>query len=319
MEYDNIMSNEIIEKNILAAVDGSVYSSNSLDYLIRLFKNDRNLIIHLVSVVSAGSSDQNWMLDVDPLRGDTPAVELRKAKASRYLKDAQGRLLRNGFLEDQISYCVQSSSSSLATTIHHFANKGMYDGLLVGRRGIGKVGEMFMGSVSADLISKCHEVPLWIIDGDVTSTRFLLAVQATPRSLMAADHLGFVMQSNPNTEICLYHSSSFFGSRPPVPAEEFHRQWGEEWCNEHLDLDDYLYQAHAKILVDSGISEKQISVIPPHKDLDASHDLLRQAKKHGCGTVVIGRRARDVEKGLLGGVSDRTTQHAQDTAVWLVG
>ena len=135
-----------MKKKILVAVDGSVYSSNSIDYLIRLFKNDSNLTIHLLSAVSAGSSDQNWMLDVDPLRGDTPAVELRKAKAGRYLEDARARLLRNGFTEEQVEFSVESYSSSIATSIHHYAHQGIYDGLLIGRRGVGKVGEMFMGS-----------------------------------------------------------------------------------------------------------------------------------------------------------------------------
>ena len=308
-----------MKKKILVAVDGSVYSSNSLDYLIRLFKNDSNLNIQLLSIVSAGSSDQNWMLDVDPLRTESPVVELRKAKAERYLRDAMARLLRNGFTEDQIDFLVESSSASFATSIHHHANKGIYDGLLIGRRGVGRVGEMFMGSVSADLITKCHEVPLWIIDGEVTSTRFLLAVHCTPQSLLAADHLAFIMQKNPETRVYLYHSSSVFGSTQAAPSEEFHAQWGEQWCNEHLDLDNNLYKAHTRILVDNGIPEEKISQITPRMDLDASHDLLRQAKKHGCGTVLIGRRGREVEKGLLGGVSDRTTQHAQNMAVWLVG
>ena len=308
-----------MKKKILVAVDGSVYSSNSLDYLIRLFKNDSNLNIQLLSIVSAGSSDQNWMLDVDPLRTESPVVELRKAKAGRYLQDAMARLLRNGFTEDQVDFLVESSSASFATSIHHHANKGIYDGLLIGRRGVGRVGEMFMGSVSADLITQCHEVPLWFIDGEVTSTRFLLAVHCTLQSLLAADHLSFIMQNNPETRVYLYHSSSVFGSTQAAPPEEFHAQWGEQWCNEHLDLDNHLYKAHTRILVDNGIPEKKISQITPRMDLDASHDLLRQAKKHGCGTVVIGRRGREVEKGLLGGVSDRTTQHAQNMAVWLVG
>lgn len=308
-----------MKKKILVAVDGSVYSSNSVDYLIRLFKEDSNLTIQLLSAVSAGSSDQNWMLDVDPLRGDTPAVELRKAKARRYLEDARARLLRNGFTEEQVECSVESYSTSIATSIHHHANQGIYDGLLIGRRGVGKVGEMFMGSVSADLITKCHEVPLWIIDGEVTSTSFLLSVHSSPQSLLAADHLAFIMQNNPNTQIYLYHSSSVFGSTQAASPGQFHDQWGEEWCNEHLDLDNHLYQAHTRILVDNGVPEKQISQIPPHRDIEASHDLLRQAKKHGCGTIVIGRRGREVEKGLLGGVSDRTTQHAQNMAIWLVG
>ena len=308
-----------MKKKILVAVDGSVYSSNSLDYLIRLFKKNTDVAITLLSIVSAGSSDQNWMLDVDPLRADTPAVELRKAKAERYLRDAGDRLLRNGFAEEQLDFTITSSAAATATSIHHQANQGIYDSLLIGRRGVGKVGEMFLGSVSADLITACHEVPLWIIDGEVTSTRFLLAVHCTPQSLRAADHLAFIMSDHPDMEICLYHSSAVFGSTQPASAEEFYDQWGENWCKEHLDLDNHLYQAHTRLLIDNGCPEKKISQILSHRDLDASHDLLRQAKKHGCGTIVIGRRERGADKGLLGGVSDRTTHQAQNMAVWLVG
>lgn len=308
-----------MKKKILVAVDGSVFSSNSLDYLIRLFAHDPDLGIHLLAVVSAGSSDQNWMLDVDPLREESPAVELRKAKAERYLKDARERLLRNGFAEEQVEFSVDASSASIAASIHHAASQGIYDSLLVGRRGVGKVGEMFMGSVSADLISQCHEVPLWIIDGEVNSTRFLLAVHCTPESLLAADHLAFIMNNNPDTQVCLYHSSSVFGSAQPASPEQFHAQWGKQWCADNLDMDHHLYKAHTKILTDNGIPEQHISQIPPHMDLDASHDLLRQAKKHGCGTIVLGRRGREIEKGLLGGVSDRTMQHAQNMAIWIVG
>jgi nucleotide-binding universal stress UspA family protein len=308
-----------MKKKILVAVDGSVFSSSSLDYLIRLFEHDQELTIHLLSVVSAGSSDQNWMLDVDPLRADTPAVDLRKARAERFLKDARDRLLRNGFSEEQVEFSTAASSAAPATAIHHLANQGIYDSLLVGRRGMGKVGEMFMGSVSADLMTSCHEVPVWIIDGEVTSAHFLLAAQSSPESLMAADHLAFFMAGNPKTKVWLYHSRSVFGSSQPASPEQFHAQWGEEWCNKHLDLDNYLYNAHTKILTDNGIAEQQIKQIPAHLDLHASHDLLRQAKKHQCGTIVLGRRGREIEKGVLGGVSDQTTQHAQNMAIWLVG
>ena len=308
-----------MKKKILIAVDGSVFSSNSLDYLIRLFAHDADLGIHLLGIVSAGSSDQNWMLDVDPLRADNPATELRKARAERYLKDARDRLLRNGFTEDRVEYSVQASSASIATSIHHAANQGMYDSLLIGRRGVGKVGEMFLGSVSADLINQCHEVPLWIIDGEVNSTRFLLAVHCTPESLLAADHLAFLMHNNPDTEVCLYHSSSVFGSSRPAAPEQFHAQWGEQWCSDNLDLGNHLYKAHTTLLADNGIPQQRISHIPPHLDLDASHDLLRQARKHNCGTIVLGRRGREIEKGLLGGVSDRTMQHAENLAIWVVG
>ncbi len=308
-----------MKKQIMAAIDGSIYSSNALDYLIRLFGGEADIAIHLVSIVSSAGSDQNWMLDVDPLRGQTPAVERRVRVADRYLQDARARLLRNGFGEEQITVRVEVSTAGVATAIHHDASRGRYDALLVGRRGVGKVGEMFFGSVSAFLIKQCHEVPLWIIDGEVTSTRFLLAVNSTPESLLAADHLGYIMQGCPDVEICLYHSIPIFGSRTAAREEDFIRQWGKEWCKEHLDIENYLFHAHARILTDNGIDRKRISQLPMRRDLDASRDLLRQARRHHCGTIVIGRRGRDIAKGFMGGVSDRTMQQAQDMAIWLVG
>jgi nucleotide-binding universal stress UspA family protein len=308
-----------MEKKILVAVDGSVFSSNSLDYLIRLFKNRQDISIHLLSIVSSGSSDQNWMLDVDPLRTDTPAVELRKAKASRYLKDAQERLLRNGFTKKQIQLSVLASPGSIAAAIHQQANQGIFDALVIGRRGVGKIGELFLGSVSTELTSRCHEIPLWMIDGEVHTVRFLLAVHTTPQSLLAADHLGFFMKNNPDAEVLLYHSSPVFGSGTPAPLEQFNAQWGAEWCRQHLDLDNHLYNAHTRILTEHGLTQKQITTLSSHTNLEASNDLLKQAKQHRCGTVVLGRRGKEIEKGFLGGVSDRTVQQAQDIAIWIVG
>lgn len=190
-----------MKKKILVAVDGSVYSSNSLDYLIRLFRQDQNFSIDLLAAVSTCRGDQSWMSDLDGRRTESAAELQRKAKATRYLKDAKARLVRNGFPEDNIASLVHASGEGITDSIYHFAKENMYDGLLVGRRGVGRVGEMLLGSVSSDLVRKCHEIPLWIIDGNVTSTRFLLAVHTCTHSLMAADHLAFILQKNPQAEI----------------------------------------------------------------------------------------------------------------------
>ncbi|MCI5212732.1 MAG: universal stress protein, partial [Candidatus Electrothrix sp. ATG2] len=220
-----------MKKKILAAVDGSVYSSNSLDYLIRLFRQNQDFNVDLLAAVSSGCGDQNWMSDLDTQR----LVQQRKASAKKYLKDAQTRLVRNDFPEKNINSIVHASGEGITNSIYHFAEKNLYDALLIGRRGIGKVGEMFMGSVSAELVRKCHEVPVWIIDGNVTSTRFLLAVHTSTCSLLAADHLAFILQDNPNAEIYIYHSISAFGSPPPAEKDAFYNGWGKDWCKKHPD------------------------------------------------------------------------------------
>ncbi len=306
-------------KNILIAIDGSTYSSNSLDYLIRLFKNDEFLSVHLLSIISSAEGDQSWMFDVDPLRQHSPATERRRRTAERYLKNARARLIRNGFNGNNITFQAEITSASIATAIHAEANRGIYDGLLIGRRGIGKVGEMFFGSVSSYLVEKCHDVPLWIIDGAITSVHFLLAVQCKPHSLMAADHLGYIIKNEPGSRIHLYHSSVLFGDKAKMKVEDFYDQWGKDWCDQHIDLDTRLYHAHTQVLLDNGIERERISELPIQTDLEASRDLLRQARKHKCGTIVIGRRPRSEDKGIFGGVSDRALQQAEDIALWLVG
>ena len=108
-------------------------------------------------------------------------------------------------------------------------DRGRYDALVVGRRGMGKVGELFFGSVTAFLVGKCHEIPIWLIDGEITSNRFLLAVHSKPQSLLAADHLAFMARSNPDAEILLYHSNILFSNDKLVDPEEFQKIWGKLW------------------------------------------------------------------------------------------
>lgn len=308
-----------MEKSVLVAIDGSVYSSNSLDYLLKIFGKDANLHVHLTSVVSASGAGQDWMFDVDPMRELTPAAEKRSRVANRYLKDAKARLVRNGLTKEQVSYTVKTASVGISTCLHQEANQGQYDAILIGRRGIGTVGGMFFGSTSGELIEKCHETPIWIIDGEISSQRFLLAVQSRPESLMAADHLAFMLKDHPDVEICLYHSNTMFGKQQPAQAEDFHAQWGRAWCEQYLDLENFLFYAHAQVLIDSGIPKNKITQLPAQMHLNVGADLLRQAKKFNCGTIVIGRRGRQAGKGLIKGASDQTIKQAQNIAVWLVG
>lgn len=309
-----------MNKKILVPEDGSTYSTNSTDYLIKLFSQNSDIHIHLLTIVPHGQGEHSWILDVDPfiagtLSGNNKIIN----KAGKYLQKTKEKLMRNGFSKEQITCEVKSGRGSIISTINQTARRGDYDALLVGRRGLGIVGEMFLGSVSLALLGQCREIPLWIIDGNITSAnRFLLAVHTMPASLMAADHLAFIIQSKPDAEILLYHSRKLFGTKPDTREEEFYPQWGRQWCKQHLDLDNHLFNAHAEVLMQGGIAKNQIKFLPMQKKLTVSHDLLKQAKQQKCGTIILGRRGGDFSKGLLGGITDKVTRNAQDVTIWLV-
>ncbi len=309
-----------MNKKILIPEDGSTYSANSTDYIAKLFKGDHSAHIHLLTVVPHGQGEKSWMLDVDPLRSGILSINDEAInKAGDYLKKTKDKLIRNGLVEEQISCEVKSGRGSIINTIHNTAVQENYDALLVGRRGLGVVGEMFLGSVSLALLDKCREVPLWIIDGNITSAnRFLLAVHTMPASLMGADHLAFIARNKPDAEIFLYHSRKLFGTSPDRREADFYPQRGQQWCKEHLDLNNHLFNAHTQVLVEGGIDKSRIKVLPMQKKFDVSYDLLKQAKQQNCGTIVLGRRGGGFSKGLLGGVTDKVTRNAQDATVWLI-
>ncbi|MCL2458086.1 MAG: universal stress protein [Desulfobulbus sp.] len=307
-----------MEKNILIALDGSVYSGNSLEYIVKLFGSDSSLSLHLLGVVPSGGGGKDWMFDVDPLRSQSTETDQRSSRARKLLREAEDRLVRDGIPRERIETKVRIATS-VSSAIRDEAERGHYDSVVIGRRGLGTVGNMFFGSISAELIEKCHKVPLWITDGQVSNERFLLAVHPSPSSLLAADHLAHMLKGHPNVEICLYHSKPVFGTVRAAKPEAFHAQWGKEWCDKHLDRDNFLFSAHSQLLIEGGVPRSRIGQLPAQMHLDVGSDLLRQAKQHSCGTIVIGRRRRDLAQGQLKGVSDKTLKQAQNIAVWLAG
>lgn len=313
-----------MNKKILIPEDGSTYSAGSTDYIIKLFQGDSNVHFHLLTIVPHRQGEKSWMLDVDPLPTSTSSESGRDInRALEYLQKTRKKLIRSGFNEEQICCEVKSGSDSIISSIHKTAYLGNYDALLVGRRGLGIVGEMFLGSVSLALLDKCREVPLWIIDGNITSaSRFLLAVHAMPASLMAADHLAFISRHKPDAEILLYHSRIFFGKgadkKEKEKEKDFYPQWGRQWCKHYLDLDNNLFNAHTQVLIEGGIDKDRIKTLPMQRKLGVSHDLLNRAKQQKCGTIVLGRRGDGFSKGLLGGVTDKVTRNAQHVTIWLV-
>ncbi len=309
-------------KKILIAVDGSPYSTNSLRYLGQLFHHLPEVHFHLLSIVpasSAGSAAKDWLTEAELLNTVSPATRKLLASQKNYMLQATDTLKRLGIADEQIQTSVHLSQRSVAQDIIHEARQGKYDALLIGRRGIGKLEEMIMGSVSATILEKCHDVPLWIIDGQVNSCKFLVPVDGTSHSLKAIDHLGFIIADNPCAEVTLFYSKALLGSHPRIEPKNFYAVWGEEWCEEHLRREDSLFHAPKQILIDSGFPEERIFWLETFMGIDPSRQILRQALIDDFGTIVMGRRGEEVSKGIFRGVSDRVLLMAEKVAIWIIG
>lgn len=309
-------------KKILIAVDGSPYSTNSLRYLGQLFHHRPGLQFHLLSIVptsSAGPAARDWLTEAELLNTVSAATRNLLAAQKKYMQQATDTLKRLGIAEEQVSTSVRLSQRGVAHDIIHEARQGKYDALLIGRRGIGKLEEMIMGSVSATILEKCHDVPLWIIDGQVNSCKFLVPVDGTSHSLKAIDHLAFILADNPCAEVTLFYSKALLGSHPIIEPRDFYAVWGEAWCEEHLRRPDNLFHAPKQLLMDGGFPAERIFWLETFMGIDPSRQILRQALVDDFGTIVMGRRGETANKGIFRGVSDRVLLMAEKVAIWIIG
>ncbi len=311
-----------MHKKILVAVDGSAYSTNSLRYLGQLFKDVPEMDVHLLSIVSAagtGSAAREWLSEEEMLNVVSPATRKALTAQKKYMLQAIETLKMLGVPETQVESSVSLSRLGIAEDILHLARQGRYDALLIGRRGVGKLEELIMGSVSATILEKCHDLPLWIIDGQVNSTRFLVPVDGSYHSLKAIDHLAFILAGNPHAEITLFYSKALLASRPEIDPADFETIWGRDWCATNLHRPDSLFHAPKQLLLDNGFPEERISWLETFKGIEPAQQILRQAVIDDFGTIVIGRRGPESKKGIFRGVSDRVLLMAEKVAVWIVG
>lgn len=305
-----------MEKKILVAIDGSIYSVNSLRYLAQLFEKLTDVKLHLISftTISASQSAKGLLSEEELMENASSADKGKSSKCKAYLNEAIIQLARHGFPPDQVTTEVKLSRSSIANDILHEAKKGMYDALVIGRRGIGKLEELILGSVSTSVLEKNINVPVWIIDGRVNSRKFLVPVDGSQSCLHAVDHLSHLLKNNPYAEITLFHSKAMLANVKEIAPHECKTKFGEEWCDMHTSGDDSLFHAPEQILLESGFPADRINHLTTTKGMYPSRQIVRQALLDEFGTIVMGKSSK-FKKGFFKNTLEQVIAMAIDVSL----
>ena len=310
-----------MEKKMLIAIDGSVYSSNTLHYLEQLFAQLKDIRFHLLTVITCNPSEtaSAWLDESDLASTLSKEEQKRYASAKRFLNKAADRLARNGIAREQVTTEIKISRTNPAAEVLNVARKGMYDALVIGRRGVSKLEKLIMGSVSGTTFEKCHDVPIWIVDGQVDSRKFLVPVDGSHFTLHALDHLCFMLQNNPYAEVTLFHSTAMFAQKQSLKMDYCPRFLQPDWCENHKDDEDLYFLAPWQMLINSGFPPERIHRYETKKGMYPSRQIVRQALIEDFGTIVMGRRNKEIVKGVFGSVTEKVVAMSVDTAVWVVG
>jgi nucleotide-binding universal stress UspA family protein len=309
-----------MQKKILLAVDNSSHSRSAIDYAAQMNQLIPELGFTLLHVQPPISQ---FLLD-EAKRDAQAQVELKKiaarnAEASEsLLKSLKEVMLRAGVAEASVELSAQPRHQGVAKAILDVAEKGLFDAILVGRRGIGALQKLFMGSVSAHLIENSPLIPVWMVDGNVFSTRVMAAVDGSESALRAVDHLAFILSGVPAARVCFCHVTPRLKDFCEI---DFSRDSSEEMealvsRGDRRCMDDFFAAALNKLRA-AGFDESQIETRTDATFVSVGETILKAAREGGFGTLVMGRRG--VNRSFFGGrVSYLVSRDISNAALWMV-
>lgn len=311
-----------MEKKILLAVDGSQASERAADYIGLMegaMIRDLSVTIYHVMQPIPPFLRREGQKNPETYRQVATLEKKYTNAANEVLDSVAQRLTRHGMAEGQIQRKAVPRTSDAARDILFEAEQGLYDAVVMGRRGLSKAQELFVGSVTNKIVQHASRLPVWIVGGRVSSTRVLCAVDGSDGSLKAVDHLAFMLSGNPQCTVTLFHVGALLANYCTLDfsQEEAAEIEGELIRGEEVCLDDFYARAQ-RALSEAGLDPDQVETKSVEGRMGVPGAILDEVRRGDYGTVVVGRRGES-RSFFLGHVSDKVVARCNEAAVWVVG
>ncbi len=308
-----------MEKQILLALDDSLYSKHAVEYAARMAGKIVDLKLTLFSVQPAISLFLTDEAKKD-VRAQAALEKMKRKNAEKALStlEAYKTLLEErGIDGSRIETKTRPKKLGLARDILEEAEKGRYDAIVVGRRGVSKLQEMFSGSVTTNLLEHSRVIPVWMVDGLVENDRVMAAVDGSESALRAVDHLSFLFSRSPDVSFTLVHAAPKLKDYCEIDFGEDAQELedviiqGDKRC-----VENFMVHAYAKFKA-AGIEKDRIEIRELPGNLSVGKALQAEAERGDYGTVVFGRRG--INKAFfMGSVSNYLINKLSNRALWLI-
>ena len=154
----------------LVALDASEGAMLAVDYVAELLGGSHNIDITLLHVVKGFDIFQHIVGKPEPQIADgawQESLEKEFEKAGRGIEavfaEATKRLMKAGLAPARINEKIVRGSATPASAILEEAEQGGYDTIVVGRRGLSRVQEFFMGRVSNKILQLAKDRTIWVV------------------------------------------------------------------------------------------------------------------------------------------------------------
>jgi nucleotide-binding universal stress UspA family protein len=310
----------MMEKKILIAVDDSRHSKNAVRYaagIHEVLKDMEFTLMHVQPTIS------QYLLD-EAKKSPQAYAALEKVNrkntetANHLLEKYKEQMMALGIAETDIELNTQPRALGVAKDILEFSRAGHFDAVIMGRRGLSGLGEVFIGSVSANVVDHSTDTPIWLIDEQGALQDILIAVDGSENSLKAVDHLALMTAKNTDVKISFFHVTPKLKDFCPVDFEDTQTEALEEIIRKgDKECIDQFFSHAKKRLHEAGIQENQITFKVSEGLFRVGKAVLDEYRQGNFGTLVVGSRGMN-KKYFTGSVSRYLINEFSEGALWVV-
>ncbi len=308
-----------MEKRILIAVDGSVYSRKAMEYAAGIGSIVKDIHYTLLNVHPKVSDYlvEDAKKDPKSLATLNKATKKNQEESIRLLDESKNIMVKMGIDADKIETISQEQTRGTAKAILDHGKKSLCDAIVLGRRGVSRLAESFMGSITNSVLEHTAETPIWAIGGDVKPSKIIIAIDGSESSLRAVDHVSFMLGDNPDSKITLLHVTPRLRDYCTIDFDEESDPMKEVILSGDQQCVDSFYIHAKEKFKEAGMNESQIDIQEVTTTLNIGKTIVDEAMKGGFNTIAVGRRGIN-NSFFMGSVSSRILTNAKDCAVWLV-
>ena len=160
-------------ERLLIALDSAHDSLKSIHYLARLLVPSENLhltLFHVISTISPDMLKGEELRHIESLHGEEPQLtgyfwkQEDEARMEATFLEARRLLAEAGFDPSRIKTRFAVQYDDVAQVIVKEAKSLRCSTIVVGRRGMGRVKEFLLGSVSSSVTKLARGMTVWIVD-----------------------------------------------------------------------------------------------------------------------------------------------------------
>jgi len=209
-----------MQKELLLAIGDDRAASYNLRFLKEVFNNFCDLKLTLFYVAPRLATWEMHENGLRPKGDDLEALMVHKRdKGAKALEEAK-RWIRDiaGCTDTNVETKVVHSRKGTARELVEEARSGLYDALLLGRKGFTWFEEVFNNSVSHEMLWQDIDFPIWVCKRPPDNPRHdvLLCLDGSDASLRMVDHAGYMLAEEPSHTFTLFHVSEHGFGHPDL-------------------------------------------------------------------------------------------------------